>query len=60
MNIGYIERFDGFKCLRCDTREMLRADHIHPEVCGGPATLDNLQTLRVSCNSKKGKKVTNG
>lgn len=30
-----------------------RADHIKPESWGGETSLDNLQTLCRSCNSKK-------
>lgn len=48
---------DDFRCKRCGSRRHLRADHIHPESAGGEATLDNLQTLCRSCNSKKGKRV---
>lgn len=48
---------DGFKCKHCGSRQMLRADHVHPESAGGAMTEDNLQTLCNRCNSKKGKKV---
>lgn len=47
---------DGFKCKKCPSRRFLRADHIIPESRGGRATLENLQTLCASCNSKKGTK----
>lgn len=48
---------DGHKCLACGTESNLTCDHIHPESKGGTTTLDNLQTLCRSCNSKKGVKV---
>jgi len=47
---------DGSKCVRCGSTERLHADHIIPEKRGGPTTLENLQTLCGSCNSKKGAK----
>lgn len=48
---------DGFACVRCGARRMLRADHKHPESAGGEATLENLQTLCHGCNSRKGARV---
>ena len=48
---------DAYTCQQCQlqgTTENLRADHIIPERDGGPATMENLQTLCVSCNSAKG------
>lgn len=50
---------DGHVCLRCgsDDRHRLRADHIVPESKGGPATLENLQTLCMSCNTWKAVKT---
>ena len=48
---------DGFRCLVCGSQDHLRADHIIPESKGGQASLDNLQTLCRSCNSKKKTKV---
>lgn len=48
---------DNFTCQECGTRLRLTVDHIHPELLGGEATLDNLQTLCKSCNSRKGYKV---
>jgi hypothetical protein len=48
---------DGFKCVTCGSRRFLRADHKHPERHGGLATLENLQTLCRSCNSRKGARV---
>jgi hypothetical protein len=48
---------DGFECVKCGSRRMLRADHIVPESKGGKATLGNLQTLCMPCNSSKGSRV---
>ena len=45
---------DAYRCKHCGTQENLRVDHIHPESKGGLATMDNLQTLCTTCNSKKG------
>lgn len=47
-------RRDGYACVRCGSLSDLTADHIVPRSRGGPATLDNLQTLCRSCNSTKG------
>ena len=41
-------------CLHCGTRRYLSLDHIIAESRGGPSTIENLQTLCRSCNSKKG------
>lgn len=45
---------DDFRCKQCGTRRNLTVDHIFPESKGGELTMDNLQTLCKSCNSKKG------
>lgn len=48
---------DRYACKHCGAEgdiTNLRADHIKPESKGGETTLANLQTLCVSCNSKKG------
>lgn len=48
---------DEYKCIFCKTEDDLTADHIHPESCGGEATLENLQTLCRTCNSKKSNNI---
>jgi hypothetical protein len=48
---------DGWACLRCGSRDHLSLDHVHPYSLGGPDTLENLQTLCRSCNSRKGARV---
>lgn len=48
---------DGWACLHCGSVESLTLDHIHPYSRGGEDTLENLQTLCRSCNSKKGARV---
>jgi len=47
---------DGHACLRCGCSMLLRlrADHVIPESLGGEASMENLQTLCMSCNSWKG------
>ena len=48
---------DGLACLHCGVTENLSLDHIHPFSLGGLDTVENLQTLCRSCNSRKGAKV---
>lgn len=48
---------DMYRCVRCGEHKELCADHIHPEVLGGEATFENLQTLCRPCNTSKGSKV---
>jgi hypothetical protein len=48
----------GEKCLCCGSTENLTLDHINPVKLGGKNSLDNLQPLCKSCNSKKGTKST--
>lgn len=45
---------DAYRCRWCGTHLDLTCDHVVPESLGGPTTLDNLQTLCRSCNSRKG------
>lgn len=46
---------DGYKCVRCGSRNDLQADHVVPLSVGGePFGLDNLQTLCGTCNRTKG------
>lgn len=51
---------DGYRCKHCGSSERLRADHIFPESRGGRLELSNLQTLCVSCNSRKGATIPEG
>ncbi|MDZ4394088.1 HNH endonuclease [Cypionkella sp.] len=45
---------DGWKCVKCGARGRLEVDHIKGLRNGGdPFDLSNLQTLCVSCHSKK-------
>lgn len=48
---------DAYRCQHCGDWRDLTADHIIPEAQGGPTTLDNLQCLCRSCNSRKGTRV---
>jgi hypothetical protein len=45
---------DGYVCVECSSEHDLTADHKYPESIDGEATLENLQTLCRSCNSRKG------
>lgn len=47
------ERGD-FTCQHCGSRRRLSIGHILAESKGGALDMDNLQTLCVSCNSRKG------
>jgi len=44
-------------CLCCGTTDRLSIDHVIPISKGGLNIIDNLQTLCVSCNSKKRDKI---
>lgn len=48
---------DAYRCVTCGTHKNLTCDHKHPESKGGATTLENLQTMCKSCNSKKGVKA---
>lgn len=48
---------DGHACKICGATDLLSLDHIHPWSLGGADTVDNLQTLCRSCNSRKGARV---
>ena len=45
---------DNFTCQHCGIRRHLSIDHIIPESKGGTLDLENLQTLCMPCNRKKG------
>lgn len=47
----------GKKCLACGSEENISLDHIIPIHKKGTNTIDNLQPLCKSCNSKKGTKI---
>lgn len=53
LRLNVYER-DSYKCVHCGSNKDLTLDHKHPESLGGQATIENLQTLCRSCNSKKG------
>lgn len=48
---------DNDACVKCGATDDLAFDHIHPFSRGGPGTVDNLQLLCRTCNSRKGSKV---
>lgn len=47
---------DGFQCVTCKSSERLCVDHIVPVSLGGGNGFTNLQTLCLSCNSRKGER----
>jgi len=48
---------DDCACVTCGTTERLSLDHIVPIAKGGTNDRGNLQTLCVSCNSRKGDRL---
>lgn len=55
--IQILERYN-YACLCCGTQENITIDHITPLSLGGTDTIDNIQPLCKSCNSKKGISTT--
>ena len=47
----------GHRCRHCASDEKMTVDHIIPISKGGRNTIDNLQPLCLSCNSKKWAKL---
>ena len=45
---------DGRRCRHCSTQERLSIDHVVPWSKGGSDAIDNLQTLCMPCNRRKG------
>lgn len=45
---------DEYRCRQCGTHLRLSIDHIVAESKGGPTEFDNLQTLCLPCNTRKG------
>jgi 5-methylcytosine-specific restriction endonuclease McrA len=43
----------GNECLGCGTTESISIDHVIPISKGGPNTIDNIQPLCRSCNTRK-------
>jgi 5-methylcytosine-specific restriction endonuclease McrA len=62
MNITYqewiliLERYNH-RCVCCGSKDRITIDHIVPLSVGGTDTIDNIQPLCKSCNSKKGTKT---
>lgn len=48
---------DGHACVQCGATERLSLDHIRPYSRGGLDVLANLQTLCLSCNSRKADRI---
>jgi hypothetical protein len=45
---------DGYRCLACGALENLTIDHIEHQSRGGGHEVENLRTLCLSCNSRRG------
>jgi hypothetical protein len=45
---------DGYRCLMCGATESLSLDHVIPWSTGGDESYQNLRTLCISCNSRRG------
>ena len=45
---------DGYACVECGATDRLSLDHIIAYSRGGEDTVENLQTMCIYCNSKKG------
>lgn len=48
---------DGYRCVVCGVGRPLSLDHIFPWSLGGEDTFENLQTMCVPCNCRKGARV---
>jgi 5-methylcytosine-specific restriction endonuclease McrA len=69
VNVDLIYKRDGYKCVECKSKvvksktykpNQATIDHIIPIAKGGSHTIDNLQTMCQSCNSKKRDIVKDG
>lgn len=45
---------DGYRCIECGVLTGLSLDHVIPVSSGGDNSFDNLRTLCLTCNLKKG------
>jgi hypothetical protein len=48
---------DGYRCVTCGADRPLSLDHIYPWSLGGKDTIENLQTMCVPCNCRKGARI---
>lgn len=51
-------KINGNRCLCCNRKKRLEADHVIPVSKGGTSNISNIQPLCRSCNAKKGTKST--
>ena len=54
----FLCRFYKYKCLCCNKKKPLEADHVIPVSKGGSSNISNIQPLCRSCNAKKSTKTT--
>jgi 5-methylcytosine-specific restriction enzyme A len=55
---SYVLDRDNHTCQICGSTENLVIDHIIPLAKGGTNDISNFQTLCLSCNSRKGSRIT--
>ena len=55
--LSLCKKYD-YRCLRCNKRKPLTADHVVPVSKGGTSNIDNIQPLCRECNSIKHTKST--
>jgi hypothetical protein len=48
---------DGWQCVSCGSHADLSVDHVTPRSRGGTDDLENLQTMCIPCNVRKGARV---
>lgn len=52
-----VKKRDNFMCKQCGSKQDLTVDHIIPLSQGGPDRENNMQTLCLLCNQRKGSNI---